>query len=586
MTRLRSLRARLARLRRQRRLARWLVAYSALMVAVLWAFLATLTADWLLDMNYPQRLVTLVCGTGLVAWAFYRFARPWLGWSESLIDMALLAQRQQHIDSDLVAALQFESPAAASWGSVQLEEAVIQQVAESGARVRPVVDIPLKLMSRRLAALTLTLLLTAAFALWFPGHLQTFLDRLLSRPVRYPTRTLIERVAVNGAAIELTNRGGEDIKCPYGLPLRLEVSCSGELPPLGRAFLTTDKGGVRTALELEPGESRGTYAGQWPRLVDAARLEIFAGDARTDPLHLVVVPPPTVDVQFDVTPPRYAASSQSPTETISGLRQLSVAEGSRVVVRVQSDKTLKDAVVTIEGSRHAMQRGRKSFSMSAGRSQPTQESSTPTSKKTPDPSGVDVWAIDPSNTPLASVTEPIRYSIQVTDEDGLSLERPIEGVIRVKTDRPPDVVVSALTTLVLPAARPTIAFTASDDYGLAEVSALAEIVRGDGTPGEKTEVKLYALPNGGPSKKNVQDRQRFALAPLKAVKGDQVRVTLRATDHRGDSPGKSTLSEPLLFQVTDEHGIYAAMAEADRESARRLQTMIENQIDVGGGMKK
>jgi hypothetical protein len=342
-------------------MARWLVAYSALTVAVLWALLATLSADWLLDMNYAQRLVTLLCGAGLVAWAFYRFVRPWLGWHESLIDMALLAQRQEHIDSDLVAALQFESPDAPTWGSVQLEEAVIQQVAESGSRLHPVVDIPAKLISRRLATLTLTLLLTAAFALWFPEHLRTFLDRLLSRSVRYPTRTLIESVAVNGVEIDLADRGREDIKCPYGQPLRLGVSCSGELPQSGRAFLTTDRGGVRTALELEPGDSRGTYSGQWPRLADAAKLEIFVGDARTDPLHLVVVPPPTVDVQFEVTPPRYAASAQSPTETVSGLRQLSVAEGSRVVVRVQSDKTLKEAVATVEGSPHAMQRGRESF---------------------------------------------------------------------------------------------------------------------------------------------------------------------------------------------------------------------------------
>ncbi len=559
MNRLRQLRARLASLRRRRRLARWIVGYSALAVAVLWALLAALVGDWLLDMSYPQRLVTLLACTGLVAWSFYRFTRPWLAWSESLIDMALLVQRQQHIDSDLVAALQFESPDAAAWGSVQLEEAVIQQAAEMGGRVRPVLDVPPKLISQRLLALVSTLLLGAACAWWFPDHLRAFFDRLLLRPVRYPTRTLIESVAVNGVTIDLADRGREEIKCPYGQPLRLGVSCSGELPLSGQALLTTDKGGVRTALALEPVESRGTYAGQWPRLVDAARLEIFVGDARTDPLHLVVVPPPTVDVQFEVTPPRYAASAQSPTETVSGLRQLSVAEGSRVVVRVQSDKALKEAVATIEGAPHPMAR----------------------EKKTPDP--FDVWAIDPAGTPLAAVAEPVRFAIQVTDEDGLSLERPIEGVIRVKTDRPPDLMVSALTTLVLPAARPTIAFTASDDYGLADVSALAEVVHGDGTPGEKTEVKLYALPPGGPARKNVQDRQRFPLVPLKAVKGDQVKVTLRATDDRGESPGKSALSEPLVFQVTDEQGIYAAMAEADRESARRLQTMIENQIDVGGG---
>jgi len=115
------------------------------------------------------------------------------------------------------------------------------------------------------------------------------------------------------------------------------------------------------------------------------------------------------------------------------------------------------------------------------------------------------------------------------------------------------------------------------------VAALAEVVHADGSPGEKTEVKLYTLPPGGPPGKNVRNRQRFPLAPLKAVKGDQVRVILRATDDRGAGPGKTALSDPLVFQVTDEQGIYAAMSDADRESARRLQTMIEDQIDVGAG---
>jgi hypothetical protein len=561
MNRLRQLRSRLASLRRRRRLARWTAAYSALAVALLWALIAALLGDWLFDMNYPQRLVAIVACTGAVAWAFSRFTRPWLGWSESVIDMALLVQRQQHIDSDLVAALQFESPEAAAWGSLQLEEAVIRQAAEVSGRVRPVLDVPSKLIARRLAALTLTSLLVAVCVWWFPGYVRVFLDRLLFRSVRYPTHTVIESVTINGVAIDLSDWGQEEVKCPYGQALRLEVSCSGETPSSGQAWLTTEKGGARNSISLDTTDKRGAYAGQWPRLVDAARLEIFAGDARTDPLRLVVVPPPTVDVQFEVTPPRYAAAADSPAETVSGLRQLSVAEGSRVVVRVRSDKDLKEAVATIESSRYAMARA-------AG--QPSQGQR-------------DVWAMDPAGTPLAAVVEPARYAIQVTDVDGLSLERPIEGVIRVKTDHPPDVVASALTTLVLPAARPTLAFTASDDYGLAEVAALAEVVHGDGSPGEKVEVKLYTLPTGGPSRKNVQNRQRFPLAPLKAVKGDQVKVTLRAIDDRGGSPGKSTLSEPLLFQVTDEQGIYAAMSEADRESARRLQTMIENQIDVGGG---
>ena len=31
---------------------------------------------------------------GAVIWAFRRFTRPWLGWHESLVDMALLVERQ------------------------------------------------------------------------------------------------------------------------------------------------------------------------------------------------------------------------------------------------------------------------------------------------------------------------------------------------------------------------------------------------------------------------------------------------------------------------------------------------------------
>ncbi len=556
------LRARLASLRRRRRLARWIVAYSALAVAVLWALAAVLLGDWLLDMDYPQRLVMLGACTGGVLWAFYRFSRPWLAWSESLIDMALLVQRQEQIDSDLVAALQFESPEAPAWGSVQLEQAVIAQAAEMSRRVRPVLDVPRRLISRRLMALLATLAVASACMWWFPEYLRTFVDRLLFRPAHYPTRTTIESVTINGTAIDLSDR--KDIKCPYGLPLRLGVSCSGQLPSSGRAFLTTDRGGVETGIPLDPLESPGRYAGQWPRLADPARLVITAGDAKTDPLHLVVAPPPTVDVQFEVAPPRYAASIQSPTETIRGLRQLSVVEGSRVAIRVTSDKTLHEAAVTIEGARHPMQR----------------------TDAPPSAGPKETWAIDPAGTPLAALAEPVRYSIQVTDEDGLSLDRPIEGVIRIKNDRPPDVTASALTTLVLPTARPTIVFNASDDYGLAEVAILAEVVHGDGTSGEKSETKLYTLPSDAPPRKNIQERQRYALAPLKAAQGDQIRLTLRATDHRGQVAGRSTLSEPLVFQVTDERGIYAAMAEADRESARRLQTMIENQIDVGGGKQQ
>ena len=130
MTKLSKLHARLRRLRRRRQSLRWGTGYSALVIAVLWVLVGTFLVDWLFHTNQLQRVVLLVIGrtgnhravgllvaaAGIVVWAFRRYTRPWLGARESEVDMALMVERQKHIDSDLVAALQFESPEAPAWG--------------------------------------------------------------------------------------------------------------------------------------------------------------------------------------------------------------------------------------------------------------------------------------------------------------------------------------------------------------------------------------------------------------------------------------------------------------------------------------
>ena len=562
MTRLGQLRARLLRLRGRRRNVRLAIGSSALAVAVVWTLAATFVADWLLEMNRPQRAVTLAVAAGVVVWAIRRFTLPWLGRRETLVDMALLVQRQHGIDSDVVAALQFESPEAPRWGSVELEQAVIDRVAELSTRLSVMLGLPKDRLARRLAALAVTAVVLATAAGRFPDHAAVFFNRLLLGSRHYPTRTSIESVAINGRQLSPTGWGREEIKSPYGRPVRFEVVCSGDLPAEGLAVVTSEAGGVQTTVALGAGSEPGAYAGELPRLVDAARCQLYVGDAWTDPVRLVVVPPPVVDVELEVTPPGYASAAAPATETISGLRQLAVSEGSQVRVRVLADKELEEAGVAIEGASYPMAR------------QPDRPQENPK----------DVWTLDPQGTPLARVTEPVRYAIQVRDVDGLELERPIEGLIRIKIDHPPQIFGSTIAQLVLPTARPTVLVTASDDYGLGQIAVLSEVVHADGSPGEKGEQVIYAPPAGETPKKSLQDRYRLSLAPLKAVKGDQVKVTLRAVDYRGrDQEGKITTSDPLVLQVTDERGIYAAMAESDRESVRQLQSMIENQIDVGEG---
>ena len=107
MTRLSTLRSQLTALQQARWLVRAAVAFAALAIAALWALVGILVLDLIFELPPPQRLVVIAIGIGFVVWAGIRFTWPLLQVRESVEDMALLVERQQKLDSDLIAALQF-----------------------------------------------------------------------------------------------------------------------------------------------------------------------------------------------------------------------------------------------------------------------------------------------------------------------------------------------------------------------------------------------------------------------------------------------------------------------------------------------
>jgi hypothetical protein len=565
MTKLARIHQRLRKLRRRRRRVRWGTGYSALAVVLLWLLAAAFLVDWSLQMNRPQRLVAMALCAGVLVWAFRRFARPWLWQRETELDMALLVERQQQIDSDLVAAIQFESPEAPQWGSVQLEQKVIDQTARMGRRLDVMQGVPQRPLVRRTTVLAATCVVLALGVWRFPDHARAFFNRFfLLGPRHYPTQTVIESVRINGRRIELTGWRPQVAKCSYGEPVEFQVICSGRLPEAGRAELQTDRGSQTTIPLSREEEYVMVYVGRLERLVDSVQYGLYLGDAWTEPGRLQVVPLPTINVELRVTPPSYAAAQDTSSRTSRGLRQISVLEGSRVDFRVTSDKTLRQATLSIDAEEYPMRR------------EPAEARPSETS--------ADRWTVDVAGTPLARVLEPIRYQVGAVDTDDLEPERPVLGVIRIKADYGPRIVASALTEFVLPTANPGISYEASDDYGLARLSILPQVTHEDGRTEELEEIVIYQLRGGDAVAQEREDRYPLDLGPLHLVKDDQLSITLQATDYRGpDHEGKTALSEPLMFQVTDERGILAAMAEADRESANRLKTMIQRQIEVGEG---
>ena len=607
MTMLSKLHRRMARLRRRRRWIRWGTGYSALLTALLWLLAALFLADWLLHMDVWARIAGMAIAGLCLVWVFRRYTLPWLADGETEIDMALFVQRQHHIDTDLVAALEFERPEASTWGSVQLEEQVIQQTAELTRDIDVGEGLKRDNLRRRLTTLSITTAVVLVAVCLFPDYARVFFNRLLLGRAHYPAQTILVALEVNGHPIDLKAREKSSLTSSYGTPVKFKVLAAGRIPEEGRVAVRIVSGGVESSLKLEkvkvsPGGRGGSgaedkqvaFAAELPRLMETIDYQVFLGDAWTDPAQLRVVPLPLVDVSLLVTPPSYAKDDPTIASGATGLRQIYVIEGSRVEMRIVSDKPLRDATVTIGGVAFRMSRD-----------------------PAPSRDRKEHWQLDPRQPalvplswmlwtavalPLESVVEPVAYSIQVADADDLCLERPIEGVIRIKTDHPPTAAITRLVTrFVLPKAAPRMSYRATDDYGLSKVSVLAEVTHADGRTETLAPVPLASLKHGQTPKRLLQDEVRIDLAqfraapgdlaespqgaaPIKLVKGDQVKLTLEAVDYRGPArEGKASQSDPVVLQVTDEEGIYAAMSETDRETARQYETMIERQLEVGGG---
>lgn len=534
--------------------------YSAMVTAVLAALALIMLLDWLSVMSVAERLVAMGIAMGAVAWVFRRYASPWLGRREDEIDMALLVQRQEHIDSDLVAALQFESPAAPWWGSPELEKAVIQRAAELGRDVDLRGAVPRRELRRRLFLVLMMVVLWGALVGVVPQHVAVFFNRLLLGSHHYPSRTAIAEITINGCQVEPSRPGLYPIRVPAGCGVQFSVNCTGCLPQRGEVRLSAGHGEAAALVELAAGESlAGEYHGELLCLQESVAYQVLVGDAWTDPGRLEIVPLPVADVALQVEPPAYAAELAAAGRLATGLRQVSVVEGSRVVVRLVAKKQLRKAWLTLAAHKYPLA---------------LENSETKSAPET--------WILDPADTPLASVVELLQYSIQVSDIDGLALEKPIEGMIHIQPDLRPRVAAAMVTPQVLPRAAPVIHWRALDDFGLARVAIQHHITRTDGQT-EEGEAEIYRQAGQRPPRKDVQSDYELNLEPLKLKKNDMVRITLRATDYRGPREGQSGQSEPLMLHVTDLEGVLSMVTEPDRKSAEQLKTMVDRQLGIGGG---
>ena len=601
MTKLATLRSQLRGLKRARSAVRAATAWSSFVTAVLWALAGVLVLDLVFELDIVPRLVVIGLAAAAALWALARFTLPLMGRRETEIDMALLVERQQQIDSDLVAALQFESPEAARWGSPQLETAVIDYVAAVGRGINVFEGFSRTQMTRRASVLGITGLVLLTLAALFPGHAAAFFNRLLLGSMHYPTRTRIEELVVAGRPVFAAREHGSQplaIKAAQGRGVKFLVAAGGALPEKGTIRLQSrGAASSKTSIELRrlsdsqaadawPVENRqppAVYAAELPRLLESVSYQVLLGDAWTDAARISMVPLPTVETRLTAAVPRYARTSSNAIDPAS--RQVSVLEGTtlKLAVRCTNGKPLQSVWMEIKTGeqtrRYELQQ---------------QEA------------GALAWTLPEQGSPLANIRSELRFQIQVRDADGLSLESPIRGSIRIRPDRPPSGSADLVHKVVLPTAEPVIEYRAADDYGLSQVVLLAEVERfqpaDEGGPsidlGQGTLAAAEAVPvevhrsnllAGGPvlgDRLPLAGRFPLSLSPLQLAKGDRVKLTLEVTDYRGENDegqpvGQTSTSDPLVLEISDESGVLAAISEADERSEQRLTDIIGRQLGIG-----
>jgi hypothetical protein len=542
------LRSDLNRLRRRRRWVRLGTAACTAGLIALAAVSVAFFADYGLDLNPLPRAVMLVAVVCAAGWAARIAVGKWLGADEQETDLALIVERRHGLGGDLVAALQFQSDEAAAWGSAQLERAVIRSIEDVGREIDPFDGFSWKPLPSRSGWFVLAVASIAVAAAFYPAHANAFLQRLALADVAYPTRTQIAALSINGHEIVL----GEStpLRAPAGLPLVFAATAGGERPRSGTVSLTGGSGAT-TDVSLKPTSGSNDFRGTLEAFTEPVSFVVRLGDAKSRPRQIDIVPPPLTTLDLIPTAPKYARDNAPPAPP-AGARTIYVLEGSSVDVTVHSaNKPLRDVKLVTKSSRAAP----RPLKPSADRK---------------------TWTLQPAP-PFDIVREPLDFSFEITDDDGLSPTEPLTGSIRLRADHPPRVNATAVVRRILPTGRPEVVYNASDDFGVKEVKASLAVHRVDGSQTEQS----VALPLERDSIVEAHGKHALDFSSLNLAKGDQVMVTVVAEDARGDRAGESATAEPITFEVTDREGLLSGLLDADEEGAERLDAIIRRELGIG-----
>jgi hypothetical protein len=361
----------------------------------------------------------------------------------------------------------------------------IDQVAQEAARMDALVEMPVMVSRRGVTRRTMILgAVLAILALAFLVGGRT-------------TWVLLERFWAPGAEIAMTQVTSltGDRAIGKGDPLLIEVRIDGRLRDAA-TILIRKSGSVAQTEDMVVSNKPGVpFAYALKNVNESFEYRIRSGDGQT-PWHRIeaVERPAIAQVRFRIIPPQYTKLPETRSDTLAGTFE--TVEGSRLEMEVLPTKPLEKMEMKVGDSAPApLQKAEGNW-----------------------------YRVE------KKLTESMAFSLQLTDQKGLSNAKPLASRIDVYPDRPPEVEITSPDKELVVKSDDHVAIEvkAKDDFG---VRSLELVVTSD-QDGEEKVLKVIPMPLDKPGEKEVRSKMDLDLKPFNLKQGEALNYPARATDTR------------------------------------------------------
>ncbi len=504
-------------------------------------FTVVFLLDWRMALEGGARLalvgisVFFLALTGYLTW--WRYRRPY-----DPVSCALEVERKHpEFGGLLVSYVQFHDKGIAHEGaSPSLVAAMLRQAEEQSHTVSFQDVVRFRVIWKLYLTVMITCMAVVIAAAMRPGFAKAFVVRLLNpfSDKQYPTRTVLDETS-------------GDLVIQQGRSVLLRAVVSGVVPE-EMAIRFPQQGGAEELIRVAKGESAGS--GSWVfahEIKDAQRdfnYMVLAGDAVSRMFHVRVVHGPVQRIEAEVIYPAYL--ERSPAQV--SMPGFEAPMGAKIQWNLHVDRPI-----------------------SKGRMILDDDKSVPISLANDYLSGSVLL------TPKDSFT----YGLEWTDkESGFVYGPSVRYPVRMVPDQAPKIIMKPAATEEKATVWKIVdlAFTATDDYGLASARLAYKVSRAKGDPVNANEIteEILIFPKvTTQTAENLKWRVRDSIPNL--APGDVVSYSVEVLDRQPapGGPGVGRSETRMITVVTQEEYVTLSM-EKRRRLLSRIKNLHDEEIDA------